>query len=652
MAINSKIKTNPELAYTSTRKDLDVFLDKVDAEYYNNGTKPIPDSVYDRIMEIYGERFPRSSRLKKVGAKIGSKRAEVTLPNPMSSLTKIKTEDKIALYAEKYPGPYTVSDKIDGMSLQILYINSVPKQLFTRGDGTKGQDISHLIPYLNIPKKIKVTGRFAVRLEGVSSMSAFAKHLSEEAGGKFTATRNAAGGIISKLPSAKDYKEYVKYAKHLSMIAFKIMEGKGSELSASKQFKLLTQLGFQVVPYKVFDDIDFATLSSFLNKRIKSNEYEIDGLVVEQDKPHKITAANPKHAVSFKENSEASMVEVVCTGVTWDVSRTGKIIPQINIKPTRIGGVNVSNFTGHNAFYILHGYLKNSDADKKNAKPKPIGKGAVLKAVRSGQVIPYVVDVLKPAKSASLPEVAYKQVGVHFVALDKGNNETQRLKKLAHFFTTIGVDGFKLNTIQKFWDAGYKTLDAFLNLSVEDFESIPGLGRQKAKEYLTTLRKSLSELTFAKLANASGYFEGFGSGRLESIGDAYPDVMKWSTLSKREIADRIRELNGFKALADDFASALPKLIKFADKYGFKVKVIKQKVVSSKMSNLRVTFTGVRDNELEQAILANGGKVQAMKSDTNILVVKDLGYSSSKVDKAHDTGVPVLTVDMFRKKYKV
>lgn len=651
MAINPKIKTNPELAYTASRKDLDAYLDKIDAIYYNKGEKPITDAVYDRIMEIYGERFPRSSRLKKVGAKIGSKRAEVTLPNPMSSLTKIKTEDKIALFASKYPGPYTVSDKIDGMSLQLVYIDKLPKELYTRGDGVKGQNISHLIPFLNIPKRISVSGRFAVRLEGVASTSAFAKHLSEDAGGKFTATRNAAGGIISKLPSSKDFKEYVKYAKHLSMIAFKILEGKGSELKSSKQFELLAKLGFQVVPYKIMQTIDFATLSSTLNKRIKSNDYEIDGLVVEQDKPHKISASNPKHAVSFKENSEASMVEVVCTGVTWDVSRTGKIIPQINIKPTRIGGVNVSNFTGHNAFYILHGYLKNSDADKKNTKPKPIGKGAVLKAVRSGQVIPYVVDVLKAAKAASLPEVAYKQVGVHFVALDKGSNETQKLKKLAHFFTSIGVDGFKLSTIQKFWDAGYKTLGAYLNLSVEDFEEIPGLGRQKAKEYLTSLRKALSELTFAKLANASGYFEGFAMGRLEAIGDAYPDVMDWSG-SKREIADRIRELSGFKSLADDFAVALPKLIKFANKYNFKVKVIKAKVVSSKMKDLRVTFTGVRDKDLETSILQNGGKVQAMKSDTNVLVVKDLGYSSSKVDKANDSGVPVLTVDMFRKKYKV
>lgn len=651
MAIDLKIKANPELAYTTSRKDLDAYLDMIDTIYYNDGKKPIPDSVYDRIMEIYGERFPKSSRLKKVGAKIGSKRAEVALPNPMSSLTKIKTSDKIALYTSKYPGPYTVSDKIDGMSLQLVYIDKLPKQLYTRGDGTAGQDISHLIPYLSIPKRINVSGRFAVRLEGVASVSAFAKHLSEDAGGKFTATRNAAGGIISKLPSSKDYKEYVKYAKHLSMIAFKIMEGKGSELRASKQFELLNKLGFHVVPHKMFSELDFPTLSSFLNKRIKSNDYEIDGLVVEQDRPYKVSAANPKHAVSFKENSEASMVEVICTGVTWDVSRTGKIIPQINIKPTRIGGVNVSNFTGHNAFYILHGYLKNSDADKKNAKPKPIGKGTVLKAVRSGQVIPYVVDVLKAAKSASLPEVAYKQVGVHFVALDKGSNETQKLKKLEHFFTSIGVDGFKLSTIQKFWDAGYKSLKDYLNLTVEDFEAIPGLGRQKAKEYLTSLRKALSELTFAKLANASGYFEGFAMGRLEVIGDAYPDIMKWSG-SKRDIADRIRELSGFKSLADDFAVALPKLIKFASTYGFKTKVIKQQVISSKLGKIRATFTGVRDKGLELIIAENGGKVQSMKSDTNILIVKDLGYSNIKVDKARDAGVPVLTVEMFRKKYKV
>jgi NAD-dependent DNA ligase len=648
-ALVNKLTRDPESAWTLTRKVLDEALDYIDKKYYNSGEKPLTDDVFDRVMEIYGERFPKSVRLKKVGAKVGNKRAEVPLPVPMSSLTKIKTEQKIALFAKKYPGPYFVSDKEDGMAGEIVYTGGKPNQVFTRGDGTKGQDISHVLANLKIPKRISVKDRFIVRVEILAAVDTFDKHLHEDAGGKFTAVRNAAGGIILKLPTSKDYAEYANYTKHLSVMAFRILEGKNSKKPISEQFKYLESLGFEVPPYKTFKTIDQASLSAHLAKRIKASRFEIDGLVVEQDKYYPVTVANPKHAVSFKENSVASMVEVVCTGVTWEVSRTGKIKPVINIKPTRIGGVTVSNFTGHNAFYIMNGYLKGSKEDKARTKPRPIGKGAVLQAVRSGQVIPYVVSVLKGAKKPDLPNMNYSQKGVEFYA-DDAKDSTKRIKMFEHFFTSIGVDGFKANTIKKFFDSGYTRLQDFLDLQIEDFEAIDGLGKRKGQEYLTSLRKALDSLTFSKLANASGMFVGF-SNRLADIEAAYPDVHRWD-LSKAQIRGKIKALDGFNELANTFAESLPKFQKFVTKYGFKIKKVKQTVVSSKLKNIRVTYTGVRDHDLTARIAENGGVVQSMRKDTNIVLVKELGFSSSTVEKAEDQGIPVMTVEAFRKKYKV
>lgn len=645
-----RLAKNPELANTMTRKELDITLDEIDDVYYTKGERPVSDDVYDRIMDIYAERFPKSSRLKKVGAKIGTKRAEVALPYPMSSLDKVKTGPKLDLYLSKYSGPFTVSDKEDGMSLELGYSGGKPVELYTRGDGLKGQDVSHLIPYLKIPKKIPVKDKFYVRVEGISSNSTFAKHLHEDAGGAFTAVRNAAGGIINKLPTSKDFDKYAKYAKHLTLFAFKILAGKGSNLKPSEQFKLLESYGFDVVPHKVVKSLSLERLSAYLSARIKASDYEIDGLVIEQDKYHPIGHAKPKHAVSFKENSRASMVEVIVVSVTWNVSRTGRIVPQINIKPTQIGGVTVSNFTGHNAFYIAHGYLKDSAEHKAKQKPRPIAKGAKLLAVRSGQVIPYVQEVLKGASKPSVPDIAFKKSGVDYVIVDKAD-DTMKQKKIEHFFKSIGVEGFKLSTVQRFWNSGYKTLSSFLNLTIEDFESIDGMGKQKGRSFMQSLRKSLSDLTFAKIADASGYFPGFSKERFTLISDAYPDILEWD-LSPREIESRIRELRGFKEIAVSFAKNLSKLQKLVDKYGFDVKVKKAKISSTKMKGLFVTFTGVRDNDLQAYIESNGGKVQSMKSDTNVVLVKDNSFSSSKVDKAQEKGIPVMTLDEFKTKYKV
>lgn len=638
----------------ATRSEFSAVLDYLDDVYYNKAKKPIKDSEYDELKEHFIQRFPKAKRETKVGHKVGNKRAEVKLPNPMSSLDKIKEPKKIDAYSKKFPGPYVVSDKEDGMSLQLGYELGVPNSLYTRGDGLAGQDISHLIPYLKIPKRIKIKTPFYIRIEGIVDNDTFEKHLSKKNGGDFTAVRNAAGGIVNKLPSSKDFEKYAAYAKHLTLYAFKILDGKGSELKPSKQFELLESLGFKVVPYKIVKTIDFDKLSAFLNERIKKSRFDIDGLVIEQDKYHPIGHSLPKHAVSFKENSAASMVDVTVKDVSWEASRNGILIPVVNIEPTKIGGVNVSNFTGHNAFYIQHGYLKDSEADLSGEKPKPIGRGAVIRAVRSGGVIPYIVEVVKPARKPTMPDVEYKAKGVHVILAGKSNagKELQTQKKLEHFFVRIGVDGFKLSTIQRFWNNGYTKLSQFLKLKKKDFVSIDGLGERKAQQFEASLTKALENLDFVKLADASGYLTNFGRRRLQMIVSAYPDVMDWDgKYSRSSIVTKIQALDGFKEIAHDFADNLPKIVKFANTFGLKVKKAEKKVVKgSKMKDLRITFTGVRDAELTKAIEEQGGAVQDWRKDTNLVLVKDESFSSGTTSKAEDANVPIMTVVKFRKKY--
>lgn len=648
-----KLAKTPFLANGMTKKELDEVLDYIDSEYYDKGISPIPDDSYDAVMAIYGERFPRSARMKRVGARTTNLTAEVPLLIPMGSLDKIKTEKAIGKYFSTFVGPYIISDKADGMSLQLVYTKGKPSKLLTRGDGIKGKDISFLLPYLKIPKKLPVAYT-VVRVEGIASNAVFSKILSREAGGPFKAVRNAAGGILNVSENSKKLQKAREYAKHLTLMAFKIMDGAGSDLKPSQQLKTLKKWGFSVVPHQsIRVELPFETLSHLLNDRKKRSAYNIDGLVIEQDKHYPIRKGNPKHAVSFKENSVADMVKVVCTGVTWEVSRSSKIIPVVNIRPTMIGGVEVSNFTGHNAFYILHGYLKGSDDHKSGAKPRPIGKGAVLMAVRSGDVIPYIVKVVKGAKSAAAPDMPFKLSGVHYISTGAEGKVETRKKLIAHFINTIGVEGFKQSTVNKFYDNGYTTLNAFLNLKLADFDTVPGMGKRRGQIYLTSLRKALADLDFVTLANASGYFPGLSTEKLSAIYRAFPDIL--STKSSRYVLhSRLTAIDGLAdKTADVVVKGIPKLVKMISRYGFSLKAPKKiSVTSSKMSKLYVTFTGVRNNDLAEYITANGGTVQSMKSTTNLLLIKDDSYSNNKVDKAKDSGVSVMTVDDFISKYKV
>lgn len=97
---------------------------------------------------------------------------------------------------------------------------------------------------------------------------------------------------------------------------------------------------------------------------------------------------NPVHEFKFKVNSEAQMVNVVCTGVVYQKSKYGKLTPVATYEPTVLaGGATCTRATAFNGFFVENGYLKDRGGVK-----RPIGKGAVLKIVRSGSVIPYIVE--------------------------------------------------------------------------------------------------------------------------------------------------------------------------------------------------------------------------------------------------------------------
>ena len=125
--------------------------------YYNN--KPImTDNEFDIVYEYATEKYPDNTVLSDVGAPIETKN-KVTLPYFMGSMDKIKpTTDSLDKWKTKYSGNYVISAKLDGVSG--LYSTEGGKQkLYTRGNGTVGQDVSHLIPYLTLPIKENITIR-------------------------------------------------------------------------------------------------------------------------------------------------------------------------------------------------------------------------------------------------------------------------------------------------------------------------------------------------------------------------------------------------------------------------------------------------------------------------------------------------------------
>lgn len=635
------IKRNPRAAAEAmTLGELRKTLQHFDYEYHDQNASSIPDEVYDILRDVHDERS------KKPYARVGSKSTHAArrkkLLVPMGSLSKLKPGSSgLSAFLEK--GPFVVSDKEDGISLQLVYRNHDLVQALQRGDGKIGTDSSGVIPALNVPKRIKEKD-LIVRVEFTMGKATFSKHFDKASGGEFENARNGAGGLLNR-------NQPNPIISKIKCIAHEIMEGKNARVAPSKQFAFLKTLGFDVVPHKVYPKLTEKILTNLLSLRKSRSRREIDGIVVAQDRTYTVSGKYPTHAVAFKINDLESSVLVTVKDVEWNESRYGRLAPRVIIEPTRIGGVTVTHFTGHNGFYIEHGYT--SKVKSPPYSPRPINKGAVIRAVRSGDVIPYIVEVVKAAKKPSQPSIEFESDGVHYYASTGGDD--RKAKLLLNFFNALEVDGVKRGTIDVLIENGFDTIKKIIAAKAADFEQIPRFGHTKAVTIERNIRDALAKrATLPKLAAGSALFgDKFGESRLRDLFDSVPNIV-YSDLSKRELVDAIQQVRGFKALAVPAAEAIPKFRFFLKKLGVKV-VAEQKVAivaGGKMEGKSVLFTSVRDKQLQEWIIAQGGKMASTVKSANLLIVKDQFASNNKTEYAQQNGIPVMTLDQFRTKYKV
>ena len=618
------------------------FLNKLDKEYVTTGAGLIPDNHYDIIREVavsrQGESKLISEYLKKVGHK--PSRKFVNLPYRMASLDKIKPGTGSVEKFAKGCDEFVLIDKEDGISSLADYENKMLPNIYTRGSDDEGQVINRIRPHLDIPRTVNYK-RLPVRGEILMPLSEFNSKYSEQ----FENPRNMVIGLTGRLKGDNSA------AKDLHFLAYEI---KNSGLKPSEQLALLKKLGFKVPYYEVVKKITDAILTAYLAKRRKASAYEIDGIVVHKNIVSKEAATgNPKNSVAFKVNTTDEMVEAVVTGITWEASQYGRINPQINIEPIRVKGVTISNVTGHNAFFVTHGYKFADSAKYSGTKDMPVGKGAVILLTRSGDVIPKVEKVLVAARKPEMPSVPFKwdEKGVFIYAADKTNAIQIRVKQLTSFFATIGVEGLKEATVATLVEAGYTNIIKVLNMTKEDFLALPRTQEKSAEKLYTNIKTAIKEVSIEQLADATGVFgAGMGTRRAKVVFDAYPDILKFD---KRKAYNMILLLPGFSdKTTEQFVAGMEKFADFLERIRYKPKPKEVlKLSGTKMKGQNICFTGVRSEAAEKWIVANGGQIASgVNSKTTMLVVKDLGSASSKATKARELGITIMTLTQFTGKY--
>ena len=396
---------------------------------------------------------------------------------------------------------------------------------------------------------------------------------------------------------------------------------------------------FKTVDYKKFDNIDDDILSKYLKERKDKSNYDIDGIIVTNGKKHKRnTSGNPKYAFAFKDLMENMIKEATVKKVEWNISKDGKIIPTLVVKPIEFDGVTVSRVTAHNASYVY----KNK-----------IGKNTIIKITRSGEVIPYILDIVKPSKEPDMPTIEYKWNKTKVDIIVVGDNEMVKLKNLQYFFSTIDAKGFGPANVEKLFDNKYDTVLKILQMTPEDFMELDGIKEKSANKLVNSLKKTLSDIKLETLMSASNLFgSGFGEKRIGAILSIYPNLLtegkKWK---KQDFIDKMMDIEGFSTITvNQFVDSFKDYLKFHKSISKYIKLKKVNKKSSNDYNFTIVMSGFRDKELENKLKDGGAKVTgSVSKNTDYLVVANTDDNSSKITKAKSLNVKIMSKDDFIKK---
>lgn len=598
--------------------------------FENEGISLITDVQFDILAESLKEMG--SSVTNGVGAEVSGQK--VPLPYYLGSQNKIKpSTGSFDRWVEKYPGEVCITPKMDGISALLEYKHG-KKTLYTRGDGTMGQDISHLIEHMNMGNFKKELTYWAIRGELIMSKSNY-----EKSGGT-----KGPRALVSGLCNLKEVPaDRIAQIKLIDFVVYEVIEPAG--LTPLSQLQLLQSTSFTSVSYEVCKDITIEGLAVAFQATKRTSRYELDGLVIIHNAVYpRIDGKNPSHAFAFKMPTADQVATTTVIDVTWDASKDGYLKPTVQIEPVQIGNVIIQYATGFNAAFI-----------NKNG----IGPGALMDIIRSGDVIPHIQTVHKPSPSGpSMPIVAWHWNDSEIEAIvDDQNHPAIKQRILLYFATTLDIGFCGEGTIKKLFDLGIETIHQLVHLE-EDGLIANGWGKVSASKLIQSIKTATAKATMAQWAVGSGLFgRGMGIRRLEPALALLPaDLSVPATLE-----DQVTVLHGWsRTTASPFARTVPAFLTWLDTVLPKEKKmiaatppIKEETVrlGSLLENQVLLATGYRPKELVELVIQQGGvwSDTFSKKVTMVLVANDT-VSNEKTKKAIAAGIPVMTDSEFRNKY--
>ena len=644
-------------------------LERANYQYHVLDEPELADAEYDRLFDEllrleaeHPDLRDPNSITTRVGAPPSDKFQKVEHLRPMGSLEKVTSEETLAKWADDVrkrlgsdePVAYVVEPKIDGSAVSLTYENGVLVRGATRGDGTRGEDVT---PNLRMIKAIPLQMRsldgepppavLEVRGEVYFPLSAF-NRLNERlaAEGKKTAPnpRNAAAGSLRQL------NPQITAERALSIWVYGLGAHEGVEFDTQfETLEWLRERGFRTNPYaELYESIgDVARACAQWEKRRIELDYEIDGMVVkidsvEQQRRLGALHERPRWARAYKwapmtANTKLNKIHI-------RVGRTGALNPWAQLEPVEVGGVTVSQATLHN---------------EEDINRKDIREGDIVIVQRAGDVIPQVVGPVLPHQPgtkpfempANCPLCGAEIIRPEGEVMHRCPNpacESRGLESLINWvMAAADIEGVGEQLVRRLWALGLvRSIPQLYRLTKEQLLELDGFQERSATNVIDSIAASCDTPLHRVLFGLNIPDVGWVTG--QNLARHFGNVNALATASQEEI----QAVEGIgperaTAIAEWFADeANLKLIDELRELGLRLETGEElKPIEGDLSGQTYVITGTLERwtreQAASALEARGAKVAASVSKKTNALIAGEEPGGAKVKKAREADVPIL-----------
>ena len=537
--------------------DLRRQIERHDYRYYVLDDPEVTDAAYDALMRelreleaAHPDLVTPESPTQRVAGRPAAGFAEVVHALPMLSLDNAFSEDDLREFDRRVRErldvervDYSAEPKIDGLAISVRYEAGVYVRAATRGDGTRGEDVTANVRTIaalplrlqgDPPPVLEVRGEVYMARASFERLNARAAAAGEKT---FANPRNAAAGSLRQLDPA------VTASRALDVFFYGV--GETGDWRApdrhSGVIAALRNFGLRTCPdATVVEGLD-GCLGYYdrIGRARADLDYDIDGVVYKVDRLDwqrelGYVARAPRWAIAHKFPAQEEVTQV--QDVDFQVGRTGALTPVARLKPVFVGGVTVSNVTLHNM----------DDLERKDVR---IGDTVVVR--RAGDVIPEVVRVLVERRPADARRVRLPKTcpvcGSH-VTRDEGEAvarcsgglvcSAQRREALLHFASrrAMDVDGLGERIVEQLVESGRVQTPADLyGLTADELASLERMGAKSAANLVeaiaasrrTSLARFLYALGIRDVGEATALALANHFGRLDALMAAsYEDIQQ------------------------------------------------------------------------------------------------------------------------------